>query len=91
MRHSLPNSRIMIHQPHGGASGQATDIQIQAQEIQKLKEKLTEIYSKHTNQPVDILFNKMERDTFLNPEEAKELGLIDTVLEHPPSVDDKKE
>lgn len=83
MRHSLPNSRIMIHQPSGGAKGQATDIQIQAEEIMKIKKKLTNIYSKHTNTDYDILMAKMERDTFLDPEEAKELGLIDSVLERP--------
>lgn len=83
MRHSLPNSRIMIHQPSGGTSGQATDIQIQAEEILKIKKKLTAIYAKHSNQPVELLHNKMERDTFMDPEEAKELGLIDSVLEHP--------
>lgn len=86
MRHSLPNARIMIHQPSGGASGQASDIQIQAEEILKIKKKLTNIYAKHTNQEFDLLTAKMERDTFLDPEEAKQLGLIDSVLEHPPSV-----
>lgn len=91
MRHSLPNSRIMIHQPSGGASGQATDIQIQAEEIMKIKKKLTQIYAKHTahvlgNSAYDVLMAKMERDTFLDPEEAKQLGIIDSVLEHPPSV-----
>lgn len=86
LRHSLPNSRIMIHQPSGGASGQATDIQIQANEIIKMKKQLTEIYVKHTKQEYDLLYSKMERDTFLSPVEAKELGLIDTVLEHPPNA-----
>lgn len=86
LRHSLPNSRIMIHQPSGGASGQATDIQIQAEEILKIKKKLTQIYAKHTNQPFELLMGKMERDNFMDPEEAKELGLIDSVLEHPPSA-----
>lgn len=86
MRHSLPNSRIMIHQPHGGAQGQATDIQIQAEEILKLKKKLAMIYAKHTNQPFDLLTAKMERDTFLDPEEAKQLGIIDEVLEQPPTA-----
>jgi ATP-dependent Clp protease protease subunit len=77
----------MIHQPHGGAQGQATDIQIQAQEILKLKSRLTEIYAKHTGQSADVLFNKMERDTFLSPEEAKELGIIDSVLTQPPATE----
>lgn len=74
----------MIHQPSGGAQGQATDIQIQADEIMKIKKKLTNIYAKHTKTEYDVLMSKMERDTFLDPEEAKELGLIDSVLEHPP-------
>lgn len=86
MRHSLPNSRIMIHQPTGGAQGQATDIQIQAAEILKLKKRLTQIYAKHTKQEFEMLEAKMERDTFLDPEEAKQLGIIDEVLEHPPNV-----
>lgn len=87
MRHALPNARIMIHQPHGGAHGQATDIVIQAEEIQKLKARLTEIYAKHSGQSTDMLYAKMERDHFLSPEEAKDIGLIDSVLEHPPSAD----
>jgi ATP-dependent Clp protease protease subunit len=78
----------MIHQPHGGAQGQATDIQIQAEEIMKLKEKLTKIYAKHTKQDYQFLLAKMERDTFLTPEEAKEMGLIDEVLEQPPTLSD---
>ncbi|XP_062551815.1 ATP-dependent Clp protease proteolytic subunit, mitochondrial [Armigeres subalbatus] len=85
MRHSLPNARIMIHQPSGGAQGQATDIQIQAEEILKLKKQLTEIYGKHTKTSLDVLYAKMERDTFLSPDEAQAIGIIDTVLEHPPS------
>lgn len=86
MRHALPNARIMIHQPSGGAHGQATDIQIQAEEIGKLKRRLTEIYVKHTGQEYDVLHERMERDNYLNPEEAKALGLVDEVLEHPPAT-----
>lgn len=86
MRYSLPNSRIMIHQPSGGAQGQATDIQIQAEEIVKLKKQLIGIYSKHTKQEYDKLRDLMERDKFMSPEEAKELGLIDNVLVHPPKT-----
>jgi len=86
MRHSLPHSRIMIHQPSGGAHGQATDIQIQAEEILRLKKSLTEIYARHTRQPYDVLYNYMERDKFMSPEEAKSLGIIDSVLKNPPSV-----
>merc|ERR1719167_1405244 len=84
MRHSLPNSRVMIHQPSGGARGQATDIQIQAEEIVKLKKQLNEIYVKHTNQPLDYIYQSMERDNFMSPEQAKEFGLIDKVLAQVP-------
>jgi len=85
MRHSLPNSRIMIHQPLGGTSGQATDIMIHAEEIIKTKKQLTQLYAKHTGQPMDLLMAKMERDTFMDPYQAKEFGLIDNVLEQPPA------
>ncbi|XP_074641531.1 ATP-dependent Clp protease proteolytic subunit, mitochondrial-like [Tubulanus polymorphus] len=85
MRHSLPNARIMVHQPSGQAAGQATDIQIQAEEILKLKKQINEIYVKHTSQPIQTIESSMERDKFMNPIEAKEFGLIDKVLEHPPS------
>jgi len=84
MRYSLPNSRVMIHQPSGGARGQATDIQIQAEEIIKLKKQLNEIYVKHTKQPLDYIYQSMERDNFMSPQEAKEFGLIDKVLEQVP-------
>ncbi|GAB0099760.1 ATP-dependent Clp protease proteolytic subunit [Sergentomyia squamirostris] len=90
LRHALPHSRIMIHQVSGGTHGQATDIQIQAEEIIKLKKMLTNIYVKHTKQSYDLLYSKMERDHFLNPEEAKNLGLIDSVLEHPPNATEKE-
>jgi ATP-dependent Clp protease protease subunit len=83
-RYSLPNSRIMIHQPllaGGGLSGQVTDIEIHAKELIKTKEKLTKIYETHTGQKYDKLHSLMERDYFLDPMEAKELGLIDTVVE----------
>lgn len=66
--------------------GQATDIQIQAEEIIRLKRSLNEIYAKHTKQPFESLYHQMERDKFMSPEEAKELGIIDSVLEHPPAV-----
>jgi len=86
MRHSLPNSRIMIHQPSGGAQGQATDIQIQAEEILKMKRQINQIYMKHTGQELSFIEQNMERDKFMSPVEAKEFGLIDTVLEHPPKI-----
>ncbi|XP_055333376.1 ATP-dependent Clp protease proteolytic subunit 2-like [Paramacrobiotus metropolitanus] len=84
MRHSLPNARIMIHQPSGGAQGQATDIMIHAEEIIKIKRQLINIYVKHTGQPYKKLEDAMERDRFLSPKDALEFGLIDKILEHPP-------
>ncbi|MBC7370589.1 MAG: ATP-dependent Clp protease proteolytic subunit [Bdellovibrionaceae bacterium] len=83
-RYSLPNTRIMIHQPllgGGGLSGQVTDIEIHAKELIKTKQKLTQIYEEHTGQKYETLHGLMERDYFLDPKEAKELGLIDTVVE----------
>ena len=80
-RFSLPNSRIMVHQPSGGFQGQATDIQIHAKEILDLKSRLNTIYSKHTGQTVKKITEILERDKFLNPSEAKELGLIDEIVE----------
>jgi len=84
MRYSLPNSRIMVHQPSGGASGQATDIQIQAEEIMKLKRQINGLYVKHTGLLLETVEASMERDKFMSPVEAKEFGLIDKILEHPP-------
>lgn len=91
-RFSLPNSRVMIHQPSGGARGQATDIEIQAREILTLRKRLNEIYVKHTGQPLDAIEAAVERDNFMSPEEAKKFGLIDEViLERPtPSANEKK-
>jgi len=80
-RYSLPNSRIMIHQPLGGASGQATDIAIQAKEILRMKELLTEIISTHSGKTIKMLEKDMERDYFMSPHEAKAYGLIDHVVE----------
>jgi len=81
MRFSLPNSRIMVHQPSGGYQGQATDIMIHAQETQKLKQRLNEIYGKHTGHPVRKIESALERDNFMSPEDAREWGLIDEILE----------
>ena len=81
MRYSLPNSRIMIHQPSGGYSGQATDIEIHAKEILALKARLNQIYVKHTGQKLAHVEKNMERDNFMTAEAAKEFGLIDTVVE----------
>jgi ATP-dependent Clp protease protease subunit len=85
-RFALPNARIMVHQPSGGAQGQATDIEIQAREILKLRQRLNEIYVKHTGQPLDVIERKLERDSFMSAEEAKEFGLVDQVVENRPAV-----
>lgn len=96
MRHALPNSRIMIHQPSGGVSGQATDIQIQAEEILKLKKQLNLLYVKHTGIPLETIESSMERDKFMSPGEALRFGLIDQILEAPnklttpPSTEEQK-
>tara|TARA_B110000305_G_C19344930_1_gene591142 strand:+ start:351 stop:938 length:588 start_codon:yes stop_codon:yes gene_type:complete len=79
-RFSLPNSRIMVHQPSAGFQGQATDIEIHAKEVLALKFRLNEIYSKHTGKSVDEVKIALERDNFMSPETAKEFGLIDQVV-----------
>lgn len=79
-RFSLPNSRAMIHQPSGGAQGQASDIQIQAQEIIKIRENLNEIMAKHTGQNIETIAQDTERDNFMSAEESKTYGLIDEVV-----------
>jgi ATP-dependent Clp protease protease subunit len=79
-RYSLPNSRIMVHQPSAGFQGQATDIEIHANEVLSLKKRLNEIYSKHTNKSVDQIKTALERDNFMTPESAKDFGLIDKVV-----------
>jgi ATP-dependent Clp protease protease subunit len=91
-RYSLPNARIMVHQPSGGAQGQATDIEIQAREILSLRTRLNQIYVKHTGQPLDVIEAAVERDKFLSPDDAKAFGLIDeVVISRPPREDSKKE
>ncbi|MDA0972070.1 MAG: ATP-dependent Clp endopeptidase proteolytic subunit ClpP [Proteobacteria bacterium] len=81
-RFSLPNSRIMAHQPSAGFQGQATDIEIHANEVLALKKRLNEIYSKHTGKSVDDVKKALERDNFMTPEVAKDFGLIDEVVEN---------
>jgi len=81
MRFSLPNSRIMVHQPSGGFQGQVTDIEIQTNEIKKTKQRLNEIYSKHTGKKITDISTIMERDKFFSPEEAIKFGLIDKIVE----------
>lgn len=80
-RKSLPHSRVMLHQPSGGANGQASDIAIHAQEILNVRQKLMEIYVKHTGREMDEIGMTLERDTFMSPEDAKDFGLIDEVIE----------
>lgn len=91
MRYSLPNSRIMIHQPSGGARGQATDIEIQAKEILRLRQRLNECYVKHTGQKLKVVEDAMDRDNFMSAEEAKAWGLIDHVVEKRPGEEDSGE
>ena len=88
-RYALPNSKIMVHQPSGGFEGQASDIEIHAREILKTRSVLNEIYVKHTGQTIEAIEEAMERDKFMNPEEAKEFGLIDHVVDkRPPAPGD---
>ena len=81
MRFSLPNSRIMVHQPSGGYQGQVTDIEIQTNEIKKTKNRLNEIYAKHTGKKINDVSDIMERDKYFSPEEAIKFGLIDKIVE----------
>ena len=80
MRFSLPNSRVMVHQPSGGFQGQATDIMIHAQETLKLKRRLNEIYVHHTGQTLEAVEDALERDRFMSPDEARDWGLIDEIV-----------
>ena len=82
-RYALPNARVMIHQPMGGFQGQATEIDIHAREILKIRERLNEIMAKHTGQPLDKISQDTERDYFMSSEEAKRYGLIDDVITRP--------
>ena len=89
-RYALPNARVMVHQPSGGAQGQATDIEIQAREILKLRERLNQIYVKHTGQPLEEIERRLERDTYMSAREAKDFHLVDEVVEdRPPSQAEK--
>ena len=90
-RFTLPNARIMLHQPSGGFQGQATDIEIHAKEILSLRQRLNEIYVNHTGQDIAIIEDSLERDKFMTPDEAKEFGLVDDVVSHRPEVPDDSE
>ena len=88
-RLALPNARIMVHQPSGGAQGQATDIEIQAKEILALRERLNKIYAKHTGQTLGKIEDSLDRDNFMTAEQAKDFGIVDEiVVTRPPSEDD---
>ena len=88
-RYALPNARIMVHQPSGGFRGQATDIEIHAKEILSLRERLNQIYVEHTGQEIDKIAEALERDNFMNPDDAKSFGLIDEVVATRPAPDDE--
>ncbi len=85
-RFATPNSRIMVHQPSGGAQGQAADIEIQAREILTLRKRLNEIYVRHTGQTLEAIEGKLERDSYMSAEEARDFGLVDQVVENRPPV-----
>ena len=84
-RYALPNARIMVHQPSGGAQGQATDIEIQAREILTLRKRLNDIYVHHTGQPLEAIERTLERDTYMSAQEAMEFGLVDEVVANRPA------
>ena len=89
-RYALPNARVMVHQPSGGAQGQASDIEIQAREILTLRKRLNDIYVRHTGQELSAIEEKLERDTYMSAEQARDFGLVDQVVENrPPSPDAK--
>lgn len=90
-RYSLPNARIMVHQPSGGAQGQATDIEIQAKEILSLRRRLNEIYVEHTGQKIDIIEQALERDRYMTPEDAKDFGIVDEVVTKRPDSEEGDE
>jgi ATP-dependent Clp protease, protease subunit len=83
-RFATPNARVMVHQPSGGAQGQATDIEIQAREILSLRKRLNDLYVRHTGQDLEVIERKLERDSFMSAEEARDFGLVDTVVENRP-------
>ncbi|HTR17542.1 MAG TPA: ATP-dependent Clp endopeptidase proteolytic subunit ClpP [Acetobacteraceae bacterium] len=83
-RYALPNARVMVHQPSGGAQGQAADIEIQAREILTLRHRLNEIYNRHTGQPLEEIERRLERDTYMSAEQARDFGLVDEVVESRP-------
>jgi ATP-dependent Clp protease protease subunit len=89
-RFALPNARIMVHQPSGGAQGQATDIEIQAREILDLRKRLNQIYVDHTGQPLEAIERKLERDSYMSAQDAKDFGIVDEVVKSQPVTADAK-
>lgn len=89
-RYALPNSKIMLHQPYGGISGQAEDVRIQAEEILKAKRRLNEILARHTGQPVERIEQETERDRYMDPPEAKAYGIVDEILEEAGNRKDRR-
>ncbi len=89
-RFALPNSEVMIHQPLGGTQGQAADIEIHAKRILQMREKLNQILSERTGQPLEVIERDTDRDNFMTADAAKEYGLIDKVISNPPTTEDKK-
>jgi ATP-dependent Clp protease protease subunit len=87
MRIALPNARIMVHQPSGGARGMASDIEIQAREILRMRKRLNDLYAKYTGKTLDEIESAMDRDTFLEADEAKAFGIVDKVFETRPAGD----
>lgn len=85
-RYCLPNARVMIHQPSGGARGQATDIEIHTREILNIKKRLNEIYVKHTGQKLSVVQKNMERDNFMSPQDALNFGIVDKIIESRTSI-----
>ena len=88
MRIALPQARIMIHQPSGGARGMASDIEIQAREILRIRSRMNELYAKYTGKPIEVIENAMDRDKFMSSDEAREFGLIDEVFDKRPAPAD---
>jgi len=86
-RYALPNAKVMVHQPSGGFQGQATDIEIHAKEILATRQRLNEIYVRHTGQSLEVIEDAMERDRFMNPEDARDFGLLDAVVEQRPRTE----
>jgi ATP-dependent Clp protease, protease subunit len=91
MRVALPNARIMIHQPSGGARGMASDIEIQAKEILRIRARMNDLYTQYTGQPLEVIEKAMDRDTFLEADEAKAFGLVDAVFAHRPKGEQHEE